>query len=121
MSYLQRCSTYKYLIDHGYQTLRNGLKTGYIYAGSGHYQDAEYYLESGYTYAFAGACDEDCKDMDFLLYDPDGNKVASDTAADDHPVVGITAGVSGTYTVRATMPKCDAPIGCYWAIQGLGK
>ena len=22
MSYLQRCSTYKYLIDHGYQTLR---------------------------------------------------------------------------------------------------
>ena len=117
--YLNSSTEITYLVNHGFKYLSNGEREGYIYLKGS--QDATWRAEAGYSYAFTGVCDEDCKDMDFVLYDPDGNQVAADTDPDDLPTIVVPFAKQGTYTIRATVPRCDAPVGCYWAVQALWK
>jgi len=117
--YLRKSAEIAYLLNHGFKKLEDGEREGYIYLGGS--QDATWRVNEGYSFAFAGVCDDDCRDMDLALYDPDGRKIAEDTGPDDHPVVAVAFSQQGTYTIRATTPKCNAPIGCYWAVQALWK
>jgi hypothetical protein len=110
-----------FALSRNYRKLDSGLLVGYVYLGSGSYQDARIYMEAGYDYVVLGACDNDCTDLDFTLYDPDGNKVAQDTAPNDTPVIQLVAPRTGLFTVRATIPSCKGLVGCYWAVQTLGK
>lgn len=71
----------------------------------GHHRD--YALEAGRAYVFVGACDQDCADADMEILDAHGNQVASDIAADDRPVVGITPPRAGEYTVRIWLANCS--------------
>jgi hypothetical protein len=65
-------------------------------------------LRAGVRYAIVGVCDEDCKDLDIVLYTASGRELASDVGEDDVPVVEITPDREGTYMARAVMANCSA-------------
>lgn len=70
----------------------------------------EYTLTRGATYRFFGVCDEDCDDLDLVVYDAQGNRVASDFGSDDRPVVNFTVprrASAADYTVAVRMASCE--------------
>ena len=64
-------------------------------------------LAAGTEYALAATCDEDCTDIDLVLYGPDGIPVASDRLTDDEPVLRVTPRQSGPHRLRVTMADCE--------------
>src|SRR5205807_112233 len=66
------------------------------------YQDINYRLVEGVTYIFTGACDEDCKDLDFKLFS-DRTKIKEDVDTDDTPTIVFRPAWTGTYTLRVVM------------------
>ena len=77
-------------------------------------------MTSGRDYAIVGACDNDCSDMDFWLYDETDNLIDSDTSTDDVPVVRVTPSWTGTFRVRVKMYACSANP-CYYGIGVFGN
>ncbi|WP_448574337.1 hypothetical protein [Trichothermofontia sp.] len=72
-------------------------------------------LESGINYAIIGVCDEDCTDLDFILYDDNGNKIGTDREVDNFPVVTANPRWSATFTLTVDMYRCNnAP--CYFGV-----
>ena len=65
-------------------------------------------LQEGMRYSIAGVCDDDCADLDLMLYDARGRMIDQDESTDDHPVVSVTAPRSGTFSVRVRMYDCSA-------------
>ncbi len=65
-------------------------------------------LDAGTKYVLVGKCDQDCNDLDLVIYDPNGNEVDSDVEVDDAPVLTLTARSSGRYRVKVSMPGCSA-------------
>ena len=65
------------------------------------------------NYVFSGACDNDCSDIDFWLYDNNDNLIDSDTAADDAPVVRVTPARNGTFRLKVRMHGCSTSP-CYY-------
>ena len=65
-------------------------------------------LRAGVSYAIVGVCDEDCDDLDIVLYNANHREVGSDIADDDVPVVEIRPDRDGTFTARAVMANCKA-------------
>lgn len=74
-------------------------------------------LTAGSSYYFSGACDHDCEDLDLQIIDAAGNRVASDTAEDDVPIVSFVPEASGGYTVRMVMAACKADP-CSFGVRG---
>lgn len=70
-------------------------------------------LNAGTTYAFLGACDGDCTNVDLELIDMrTGGVVGSDMLADDYPIVTFTPPANGQYIARLLLQNCSvAP--CY--------
>ncbi|MGB5065019.1 MAG: hypothetical protein WBQ37_14875, partial [Candidatus Competibacter sp.] len=66
------------------------------------------YLEAGQEYRIAGACDEDCRDMDLALFDSDGHRIDRDTGRDDQPEVAIRPRRDGEFTLAVAIPDCRA-------------
>jgi hypothetical protein len=64
--------------------------------GRGGQEDVTLTMRSGVTYAIVGVCDNDCQDLDLILYDDNGNRVASDVQRDDTPVVKVTPKLDGS-------------------------
>lgn len=64
-------------------------------------------LRGGQTYAFFGACDDDCSDVDIIVEDENGIEVGSDTLVDDYPVVVITPRYDGPFTARILLVNCQ--------------
>jgi hypothetical protein len=77
-------------------------------------------LDIGTTYQIMGACDTDCSDLDFVLFDPAGNQVDDDVATDDAPIVSVTPRRSGTYRVKVVMATCTAEP-CRYGVAVFGK
>jgi len=77
-------------------------------------------LDIGTQYAIMGACDTDCSDLDFVLYDPAGNQVDDDVEMDDAPLVTVTPRRSGTYRVKVVMATCTAEP-CRYGVAVFGK
>lgn len=70
----------------------------------------------GKDYVLFGACDNDCTDLDLLIYDGDGDLVRRDVEADDRPVLIFTPRKSGKYRIKVVMAVCnDAP--CRYGLQ----
>lgn len=63
-------------------------------------------LQRGQTYAFVGACDNECNDVDIVVEDASGREVASDVLTDDYPVVQYEPTASGRYTARIVLVTC---------------
>lgn len=76
-------------------------------------------LGGGADYAFIGACDEDCTDMDLALYGPSGDMVAEDTEPDANPVLELRGVRGGEHRVEVRMYTCSSEP-CYYAV-GLFK
>lgn len=73
-------------------------------------------LRGGRSYAFIGACDNECSNIDFILEDGSGAAVTSDVLADDYPLVEVTPQTDGVYTLRIQLKACT--IGpCYVAAR----
>lgn len=70
--------------------------------------DHSFNLQAGKSYVAVGYCDENCSDVDFAVYAPDGTNLGSDTEADDNPVVLFQAPVSGQYKATVLMAVCSS-------------
>ena len=83
----------------------------------------EYTLNRGATYRFFGVCDEDCEDLDLVVYDAQDNRVAADFSSNDRPMVTFTVpntASSTRYRLAVLMSTCDyAP--CQFAIGHLRR
>jgi hypothetical protein len=77
-------------------------------------------LARGVTYAFVGKCDNDCRDIDFRLYDGYGRLIDQDLSHDDYPLVRVTPTRSGTFRLRVAMPGCTTR-SCGWGVLVLGR
>jgi len=73
-------------------------------------------VSGGTQYVLFGACDNDCTDLDLLIYDGDGDLVRRDVATDDRPVLIFTPRNSGKYRIEVVMATCsDEP--CRYGLQ----
>ena len=111
------------LLARNFRELQGGGRQGWLRGSStSQYQPSIYSLAEGYVYAFVGACDEDCDDLDFALYGPNNELLVQDNEPDDDPVIKHLVRTSGTYTLRATIPSCDSPsAGCYYGVRAYFK
>jgi hypothetical protein len=103
--------------DQGYRMIHR------IYTGAlddGESEAVELSLDIGTEYQIVGACDEDCTDLDFVLYDGSGREVDSDLLEDDVPVVAVTVTRSGAFRLRVAMAACSEEP-CRYGIGVFGK
>ena len=64
-------------------------------------------LKAGVEYIIAGVCDDDCKDLDLILFDGDTtNVVEHDTGTKEPPVIYIKPKRTGTFTLGIKMSSC---------------
>lgn len=77
-------------------------------------------LRADREYALVGACDNDCSDVDFWLYDENDNLIDSDTSTDDVPIVRVTPRWSGTFRIRVRMYECSVEP-CVYGIGVFGS
>ncbi len=77
-------------------------------------------LHAGTRYALVGVCDNDCKDLDLVLYDADGDQVDSDIQNDDYPLVQVTPSETQRYRVKVVMANCQTNP-CWYGIGVYGK
>jgi hypothetical protein len=98
--------------DGGFEQTHNTLVD---HLGEGQYQFVTAYLTAGTSYMIVGACDEDCTDLDFTLYDPSWNYLAEDTGPDAVPAIIVTPRISGTYRLKVKMYGCYQDP-CYWGV-----
>jgi hypothetical protein len=63
-------------------------------------------IRGGLDYQVFGVCDNDCDDMDIIVFDPSGREVGSDILPDAVPIVSFSAEESGIYRVAAIMVSC---------------
>jgi hypothetical protein len=91
--------------EQGY-TLTHRIYTGALNDGGS--ERVELDLDVGTEYQVMGACDTDCSDLDFTLYDGSGNVVDSDVLPDDAPLVTVTVTRAGAFVIEVTMANCSA-------------
>lgn len=103
--------------QQGYE-LTHHIYTGSLNDGGSEMVDLE--LAVGMEYQIMGACDEDCTDLDFTLYDGNGNVIDSDMLDDDYPLVSLTVTRSGVFRVRVSMAACSAEP-CRYGIGVFGR
>lgn len=70
----------------------------------------------GVDYVLFGACDNDCTDVDLIVYDQNGRMVKRDILADDKPVVMFTAARSAKYRIEVVMAVCSTEP-CRYGLQ----
>lgn len=99
-----------YLTDAGYDLV--DLRTGSLRRA--YQRDHFLTLSAGVNYAIVGECDEDCDDLDFELYDGNGNLIDYDRASDANPIVEVRPRWTGSFRLRVKMPGCDVSP-CYYA------
>jgi hypothetical protein len=71
---------------------------------------------SGVDYVLFGACDNDCTDVDLIVYDQNNRMVKRDILADDKPVVMFTAERSAKYRIEVVMAVCSTEP-CRYGLQ----
>lgn len=73
-------------------------------------------LRDNTLYTLVGACDQDCSDIDIVVYDQRGNVVEEDRLADDLPVVAFQTGSGDTYHYDLIMYNCSTN-SCYYGVS----
>lgn len=114
-SYLKRAA--KTLSDKGYE------QTHETQIGSVADDENESFnltLHSGTAYALVGVCDNDCSDLDLVVFDADGEQVDSDIQTDDVPIVQVSPRETQRYRVKVLMATCKTSP-CWYGIGVYGK
>ncbi len=63
-------------------------------------------LRSRSNYKIIGACDDDCTDLDLILYDENDREVARDEKTDDVPIVDVSPRWDADFTLRVHLYAC---------------
>lgn len=77
-------------------------------------------LEKGKSYKVISVCDNDCSDIDMVLYDENDNEISKDTKEDSMPIVEATPKWTGDFRLDVKMHSCRTSP-CYYGISVLGK
>lgn len=72
-------------------------------------------LYAGYDYRVLGVCDQDCNDMDLVLFDGNGAVIAQDTTTSSQPMLAVQTPYNGAFTIQVQMYHC-AVAPCYYAV-----
>lgn len=72
-------------------------------------------LYAGQEYLFTGACDRDCGDIDFEVYDEDGELLDEHLGYDDIPEVSVAPERTGAFQIDVSMPNCAEAL-CWYGI-----
>ena len=107
----------QYAAQQGFQQVGQPFAGGLI---QGQSWNVPAQLVAGYEYRVLGVCDQGCRDLDIAVYDESGATIAQDNATDDHPVVAVTPGANGAFTIQAQMFQCTAQP-CYYALVLYGR
>jgi hypothetical protein len=94
-----------------------------IYTGSLNDDESttvELHLDVGKEYRILGACDADCSDLDFTLFDGAGREIDRDLELDDFPLVDVEVSRSGTFRLRVAMAACSVEP-CRFGIGTFGR
>lgn len=74
-------------------------------------------LRAGVQYVIIGMCDEDCSDLDIILYPASGsNALVRDLLDDDAPIVRYEPTTTGDYRIYVSMADCDVQP-CGYAVR----
>lgn len=65
-------------------------------------------LQRGKDYVLWGVCDQDCSDIDLVIYDSNGDQVDSDLQTDDKPLLHVIPSRNGQYRIKVSMANCSA-------------
>jgi hypothetical protein len=103
--------------QRGY-SLTHQIFTGSLAEGSNTFVTVR--LVAGNQYQIMGVCDNDCSDLDLVLYDPAGNEVDDDLEMDDYPIVAVTPRRAGAYRVKVVMATCTREP-CRFGLGTFGK
>lgn len=77
-------------------------------------------MHAGFDYRIVGVCDNDCANLDMVVFDGYGAAIGQDALPDSQPVVGILPTTSGMFTAQVQMISCTvAP--CYYAVALYGR
>jgi len=101
----------------GYQETHT-IKTGALKDGVSEGFNVE--LDGGKTYKIISKADSDCKDLDMIIYDENGNEVAKDILDDDTPIINIIPATTAQFSVKVIMRSCTSDP-CYYGILILGR
>lgn len=63
-------------------------------------------LEKDIEYAIVSVCDNDCSNVDIVLFDENNNEIDMDTKSDENPVVQVTPRWTGEFRLAITVPGC---------------
>ncbi len=72
------------------------------------------HFDRGGSVAIIGGCDQDCSDLDLIVFDPEGDQIARDREADDRPLIWFDPQLTGEYRIVATMHSCATE----WCMSG---
>lgn len=88
----------------GYRSLQ---RTYHNVLPSNTYDLLRYNLTRGYNYSMIAACDDDeCQDIDLVLYGPSGNRIGSAMSNDTSEAITFLARESGQYQLQVVMRGC---------------
>jgi hypothetical protein len=86
----------------------------------GQHTDIDFPMLDRHNYMILGDCDDDCTDLDLILYEMDGRTADSDTLDDPFPIVEHVPSGSSTHRVRVIMKKCETNT-CQWLVQAMER
>jgi hypothetical protein len=78
-------------------------------------EDFRVTLQAGVAYILVGVCDNDCPDVDLMLFDDSGNEIDSDYETDAVPIVEVTPFRTQSYRVHVYMADCTSEP-CFYGV-----
>lgn len=105
------------LSAQGFQRMAQPV-TGQLPAGQ--HQNWPLTLQAGGDYRLVAVCDNDCSDLDLIVYDENNVLVAQDVLPDATPVATIAPRWTGAFTAQAVMQQCTVQP-CYYALVLYGR
>jgi len=78
-------------------------------------EDFSLTLQAGVNYILVGVCDNDCPDIDLVLFDDAGNEIDSDYEDDAVPMVAVAPSSTRAYRVRVSMAECSSEP-CFYGV-----
>lgn len=105
------------LTAQGFQQVSQPV-TGQLAAGQS--QNWPVTMSVGYEYHLVGVCDNDCGNIDLVVYDENNVLVAQDNLADATPVATVAPQWTGPFTAQAVMQHCTVQP-CYYALVLYGR
>ena len=115
---LQRLSEVQQALSaQGFQQVSQPV-TGQL--GVGQSQNWPVTMSVGYDYRIVGVCDNDCGNIDLVVYDENNVLVAQDVLTDATPVATVAPQWTGPFTAQAVMQHCTVQP-CYYALVLYGR